>query len=162
MILKIFFIFFSYGQSRPLSFPPSGELFVPSGEKIVTFIAIKKSEQIQGLSGVYENEFKKTQGLLFSYPDLKKRQFWMPYTFFDLHIIFLDSSFKIIEIEKLKHNSSNKIDLSQIDFSRPILSRHVLEIRSDSPITKILKKGMQLKWSSFSPLEKEREIHLQQ
>ena len=63
-------------------------------------VLLKLKEQLKGLSGVKKGELKTNQGALFLYPEEGDRSFWMPNTYFDLAIIFLDKNFKITHLEK--------------------------------------------------------------
>ena len=60
------------------------------------------SSQIKGLSGIKRNQLKTNQGAIFIYPNEAPRSFWMPDTYFDLAIIFLDKNLVVKHVEK-KH-----------------------------------------------------------
>ena len=77
-----------------------GVLSLPSGEKIYVNILYSEKDQQKGLSGIKENKFKSNQGALFFYAKNGLRQFWMPDTYFNLDIIFLDKNFNILEVAK--------------------------------------------------------------
>lgn len=108
-----------------------------------TYIAKSDIEKMQGLSGIKEKQFPTGYAMLFEYNHANYKRFWMLDTYFNLDIIFLDKSFKILHIAKnmqahpgRDHNKTNDIQMTD-----SILSYHVLEIRSDDPIAKVLKIG---------------------
>ncbi len=123
---------------------------LPSGQKIVLKLAITKKQIVKGLSSVKPKDFPKNYGMLFVYKNPGKRVFWMPQTYFNLDIFFLDKNFKVIEIVRNLKANPNKYHTpnNKIDTTDSIFCRHVLEIRSDSPIAKNIKKGDKLIWKS--------------
>jgi len=74
------------------------ELSVPSGEIIETSIAYTYKDHQKGLQGVKEEEFDDNDGNLFFYLKTSPRTFWMPNTYFNLDIFYLDENLKIIDI----------------------------------------------------------------
>lgn len=115
------------------------------GQQLTIYIAKSAAEQKRGLSGIKKEDFSLNEGMLFPKEEMDYRQFWMPNTYFDLDLFFMNSDFYILDVHRgLKHfphqGPKNKIPLSKIVFSQ-----HVLEIRSDSPIAKKLKSGMKIK-----------------
>lgn len=72
----------------------------PQGNSVELKLALTKNEQTKGLSGLKPKEFKSTQGLLFVNTEMGPRRFWMPDTYFNLDIIFLDQDLKIVGLEK--------------------------------------------------------------
>jgi uncharacterized membrane protein (UPF0127 family) len=123
------------------------KLHLPSGKSLQATLAITAKEHQLGLSGIYKKDFKTTQGLLFVYKTLQDRQFWMPHTFFNLDIFFLNKDFQITNLERnLKAHPTKTISRS-IAKTQTYKAHYVLEIRSDSPLAKELKIGTKLKWS---------------
>jgi uncharacterized membrane protein (UPF0127 family) len=134
-------------------------LVTPSGDQIRTVLAVTQRDQMQGLSGVRSQQFARDEGLLFYYFDEDERYFWMPDTYFDLDIIFLDKNLKITEIlRKLPHHIGRD-NPSSIPRARPVWARHALEMRADSPIAQQLKKGDELQWRASVSLQ-DAEIKL--
>lgn len=122
------------------------ELITPSGEMIKTIIAITPQEQEQGLSGVKSDDFGMDEGMLFYYEVDEEKNFWMPDTYFDLDIIFLDQNLKITDIIRKLPHYVGRANPELIPRARPVWARHALEMRSDSPISQKLKIGDHLKW----------------
>ncbi|MEE2743065.1 MAG: DUF192 domain-containing protein, partial [Bdellovibrionota bacterium] len=76
----------------------NAQIKISTGELVKIKFAITEKEQIQGLSGITKNQFKKNEGLLFFYRETGIRKFWMPNTFFDLDIFYLDKKLKVLDI----------------------------------------------------------------
>ena len=76
----------------------------PSGEEILTTLVFTPKDQEQGLSGVKNEDFSAQQGMLFFNLFDDDRNFWMPDTYFDLDLIYLDEELKVLDIiRKLPH-----------------------------------------------------------
>jgi uncharacterized membrane protein (UPF0127 family) len=135
------------------------ELVTPSGESIETTVAITASEQEQGLSGVKSEDYKENQGMLFYYLNEDERHFWMPDTYFDLDLFFLDKDLKIIDIIRKLPFYVGRANQDLIPRARGVWCRHTLEIRADSSIAKKLNVGDVLKWKgTYSLQETEAEV----
>lgn len=121
-------------------------LILNSKEELTVFIAKSISQQKLGLSGVKDEDFKDHYAMLFPGDKMEVRQFWMPETFFDLDLFFLNEDFYILEVQrKLKH-SPFKSYIKRPRYSKEVFCQHVLEMKSSSPLSKKLKPGMTLKW----------------
>jgi uncharacterized membrane protein (UPF0127 family) len=127
-------------------------LVAPNGDRIATTLAYKAADKKKGLQFVQPEDFSDNQGMLFVYFSNAKRTFWMPNTYFDLDIIYLDAELVIKKIAW---------DIPSYSGSNPLLiprapaytSRHVLEMKAGSPVSAHLKVGDQLKWNSSLPME---------
>ncbi len=142
-------------QSEPRSKGPfqGVVLETPAGGKIETRVVYTIPDQTQGLSGVRPEDFSTSEGMLFFYLDDSEKAFWMPDTYFDLDLIFLDRDLRIVDIiRKLPHYiGRNNEDL--IPRARSVYCRHTLEMKADSEISANLKIGDQLKWNGKMSLE---------
>ncbi len=157
-ILLIFFCcnFQLYAKENHLQ----GKIVLKSGKLVPIKLALTNHEKIQGLSSLKDTDFPDDSGMLFYYLEDQERVFWMPDTYFDLDIIFLNQDFKILEIiRNVKHYPSKKIT-STIPRTPAILCRHVLEIKSKSKIAKEFIKGEKIKITLPSPAEIKSKIHL--
>lgn len=123
-------------------------LSTPSGEIIETILAISDETQKKGLSGVKPEDFDDNQAMLFFYLSDGDRHFWMPDTYFDLDIIFVDKDLKIIDIVRKLPHYVGKANPHLIPRSRIVWARHALEMKSSSAISQKLKIGDQLKVTS--------------
>ena len=135
------------------------QLETPKGELIRTSIMYTDEEQMKGLSGTQESDYDADQGMLFFYKESGEKNFWMPDTYFDLDLFYLDDQLKILDIvRKLPHYiGRNNPDL--IPRARAVWCRHTLEMKSTSQIAQGLKIGDQLKWiSSLDLAETEKQL----
>ena len=149
IIRNLFFFFFiilSACQSKdPYKFT---KLITPKGETIETRLAITAQDQTQGLSGIRNENFNDDEGMLFVYTQDGERYFWMPDTYFDLDIFYLDQNFKILDINRKVPHYIGRNNPDNIPRARPVYARHVLELKSSSPISQNLKIGDTLNWNS--------------
>lgn len=145
-------------QVNPLKFV---ELTTNNNETVRTSIASTSKEQTQGLQFVMPSEFDEDEGKLFFYLSDQSRTFWMPNTYFNLDLIYLDKNLKIIDIVwNLSHYTGNVN--SQIPRAPTVKSRHVLEMKAGSRISSGLEVGETLGWkSSLSLAETEARIRNQ-
>ena len=111
-----------------------------------------RNELAKGFSGIRSQQVEKYQGIFFYFPTTDKRSFWMPDTYFDLKIIYLNEALKVLEtVEKAPHHPGYSEKDAAIFRAPEIIARHVLEIRADSPMGKNIKKGSQFKWIKDLP-----------
>ena len=126
-------------------------LILDSGEEITVFIAESEDQQRKGLSSIKDRDFKYNMGMLFPESKMRERQFWMPETYFDLDIFFMNEDFYILDIHRgLKHNPKSR-DKVEPTYSKVVFCQHVLELKSSSPLAKKLRPGMILKWKKKAP-----------
>jgi uncharacterized membrane protein (UPF0127 family) len=137
------------------------QIKIPGGDLFKIKLAINLEEQIRGLSGTRSHQFNSNEGLLFFYLETNIRKFWMPNTFFPLDIFYLDKKMKVLDIVRDLPFHPGYNEPPPIPRAKPVISRHVLEMRSDSPLSKKIKKGDQLEFiSQFSLSEIESKIRL--
>jgi hypothetical protein len=119
------------------------ELIV-SNEKLTIYVVHSGEDHAKGLSGIRDKDFGPKEGMLFWYKTEGVRRFWMPDTYFDLDIFFLDKDFVVIDIERDVPHHPGKSENPPIYRTREISCRHVLELRADSPYAKKIKLGHKL------------------
>jgi uncharacterized membrane protein (UPF0127 family) len=115
-------------------------------------LALSRNEHTKGLSGLKAAEFKESMGLLFVNPSMGARRFWMPDTYFNLDIIFLDQDLKIVGLEK---NVSAHPGLSEppvIYKTKTYLAQYILETKAGSAFSKKLKINDHLKFTGSTSL----------
>jgi uncharacterized protein len=135
-------------------------LLTPQDDLIKTRLAFDPEEMTQGLSGVMPEDFGDDEGLLFFYLSDGTRNFWMPDTYFDLDIFYLNQNLQITEIVRsLPHHPGRS---GNIPRAPSIWSRHVLEMKAGSPIAAELKVGDRLRWMSQLTLRQTESKILQQ
>lgn len=140
----IFFILSCHAQSDQKDYK-NAKMLLPNGAKINLEIVYSLEAQSLGLSGRKDNELKKDEGMLFYYKEFGPRRFWMPDTYIDLDIFFLDEDYKVLDIERDMKSHPGKAEPPVIPKTRVIYAQHVLELRADSSISKKIIKGMKLK-----------------
>lgn len=119
----------------------SGWLVRHDGLRIPVSVARTAEEKRRGLSGVRPAHFGEEAGMLFWYEDSGARRFWMPDTYFALDIVFLDEDLRILEIEKNIPAHPGRAEPPAIPATRTIVARHVLEIKSGTPLAARLRPG---------------------
>lgn len=129
------------------------ELKTPAGDVIKTTIVFTPKDMEQGLSGTKPEAFDEDQGMLFFYLADDEKNFWMPDTYFDLDLIYLDKDLKINDIIRKLPHYIGRANPELIPRARSVYGRHVLEMKSTSGISNKLKIGDQLQWSSELGLE---------
>lgn len=116
-----------------------------SDELIKLSVADEEKEHNLGLSFVQPEDFGEDEGKIFLYQKDEYRTFWMKNTFFDLDIFYLDKDFKVLNVVRDLPYYEGSIS-SQIPRAPSIKSRHVLEMKSSSPIADSIHIGEQLRW----------------
>jgi uncharacterized membrane protein (UPF0127 family) len=116
----------------------------PSGKVVNVYIAKTDSQQKLGLSGIKPEQFADSDAMLFPTSSMRPRQFWMPETFMDLDLFFMNEDYYILDIHRgLKHHKT-RIPERDVPRSKTVYSQHVLEMKSSSPLAKELEIGMKL------------------
>ena len=139
----------------PLAFAIADETYEmsnPANQKISLRLALTTHEHSRGLSGVKASDFPADKGMLFVNDAMGTRRFWMPDTYFNLDIIFLDSDLKIVGIEKNVSAHPGMSEPPVIYRTKAYKAQYVLETKASAPFSKKLKIGDQLKWMSPSSL----------
>ncbi|MDH5580267.1 MAG: DUF192 domain-containing protein [Bdellovibrionales bacterium] len=123
----------------------NGTIQLADGKSIRIKVVYKPDELSRGLSGVSPTEFKEDQGILFFFPQQGPRSFWMPDTYFDLDIIFLDNNLKVLDIVRdVPHHPGFAEPVPRV---RTVYAWHVLEMKASSPLSSQIKVGQKLNWS---------------
>lgn len=145
--LFISLIILSFGceeKSDTLPQKIPAQLELASGKVLDIKIVYLPSDTTRGLSGVLPSEFGDREGLLFFFPELGQRSFWMPDTYFNLDIIYLDAQLKVLNIQR---NIPHHIGFEEpVPRARAELAQHVLEIKANSPLANDIQVGDQLKF----------------
>lgn len=123
-------------------------LKTPYGDSIKTSLVFSPKDMEQGLSGVKPEDFEEDQGMLFFYLEDGDKYFWMPDTYFDLDLIYLDKDLKITDIIRKLPHYVGRANPDLIPRARGVWSRHTLEMKAGSPISAKLKIGDRLIWES--------------
>jgi uncharacterized protein len=158
-ILSLTILLSCQSESGPKSGKDPGftTLVTPKGESVNTRVVYREQDHIQGLSGVKPDDFANNDGMLFWYLEEGMRQFWMPDTYFDLDLFFLDKDLKITDIIRKLPHYVGRHNESLIPRAREVWSRHVLEMKASSNISASLHIGDQLKWKGELSLSEAEE-----
>lgn len=124
-----------------------GWLVAPQ-DKILVKLAIDLKDQVKGFSGTRDADWPDDHGILFLYSEDGPRAFWMPDTYFDLDLFFIDASLKVIDVERKVPHFIGRFPDESIPRIRSVWARHVLELKSKSAVSQRLKVGDQLHFQS--------------
>jgi uncharacterized membrane protein (UPF0127 family) len=142
LVILISFLISCQDTQLPFKDYRTTEIILDAETKLITFVAITDQQQRQGLSSLKPEQFADNYAMLFPAKRDKVRQFWMPDTHFDLDIFFLSKDFYVLDIERNFPHYPHKGPEDRIPMTRPVLCRHVLEVKSSSPLAKKIKIGM--------------------
>jgi|GEM_PF-1808388 len=126
-------------------------LLLSSNKEVRVYLAIKEDEQVQGLSGLRDSDFLANEGMLFFYNEKGPRRFWMPDTYFDLDLFFMDENHVITDVVRgLKSHPGRQVP-PDIAMTPSIIAQSVLELKSSAPEAQLLNVGSKLNWKNFPP-----------
>ncbi len=91
-------------------------------EKIDVEFALSEVEKAKGL--MFRERLGDDEGMLFMWNTSSVRQFWMKNTLINLDILFIDSDYRVVHIEKSAKKGSSRI------FSSIFPVKYVLEINA--------------------------------
>ena len=127
-------------------------LQLPSGETFPVRLADTHQKQVRGLSGVKAHDFGPQEGMLFLYGTGQRRGFWMPDTWFNLDIFFLDEHLTVTALERgLPHHPGRKTP-PPIARTRRYFCHHALEVKSGTPLAAKIVVGTRFKALFDHPL----------
>jgi len=116
------------------------------GQVVNLKLALSFEEHTKGLSGLKSNEFRSDSGMLFVDSQTGAKRFWMPNTYFNLDIIFLDEKLKIVAIEKNVPFHPGTKEPPVIYRTQTYQAQHVLETKANCNFSKNLKVNDQLEF----------------
>lgn len=128
------------------------QMMAPNKKLISLRLATSRADHTKGLSGIRASDFSIEEGMLFINDEMDKRQFWMPDTYFNLDIIYLDPQLKIVAIEKNAPAHPGTKEPPVIYRAKSYRAQYILETKASAPFSKDLKIGEQLKWMGSSSL----------
>jgi len=133
------YIYYDTSPERPLEGNQTEIYF--QDHRFDVEIADTSEERARGL--MFREELGENEGMLFVYEEEADRSFWMKNTLIPLDIIFLDSNFEVINIEKAdpEPNTSDQ-NLASYISDRP--AQYVLEINQNRSEEIGLEKGSEL------------------
>jgi len=120
------------------------EFKTPSGKVVKVYIAKSPTEQAIGLSGTKPEQFADDEAMLFPANKMLERQFWMPETFMDLDLFFMNEDYYILDIHRNLKHFTKRVPERDVPRSKTVFSQHVLEMKSKSSLSQELEIGMKL------------------
>lgn len=136
-------------------------MLLPSGKGLEIFLALRNSEQVQGLSNLRPDQLKDDQGMLFYYFAPGIRRFWMPDTYFDLDLFFINEQMVVTDIVRNLKAHPGRQEPPPIATTPPIEAFHVLELKSGSPAAQELQIGHKITWPK-APSQSEIQSYIRQ
>ena len=121
-------------------------IVLPNNEEFKVYMADNYPKQKKGLSGIEHKDFSGNEGMFFTGDRVRKRQFWMPETHFNLDIIFLSKNLYVLDIHRNMPHYPKPGPKSKIPLSKEVMSVHVLEVKANTKLAQKIKIGMLLKW----------------
>ncbi len=146
LFLSLFILLSCQSESQNQNPLKQVELQTSFGASIEATLAIDAKEQEMGLSGVKPEDFGDSEGMLFFYLQDEERHFWMPDTYFELDLFYLDKDLKIIDIVRKLPFYVGRSNPELIPRARGVWCRHVLEMKSTSSIAQKINVGDKLIW----------------
>ena len=134
--------------------PSSKSYFIRRESKEIYQVMVLTTEKelSRGFSGVKPEQVEDFQGLLFAFPDTSLRYFWMPNTFFNLKIIYLDENFVVKNIvENAPHHIGYDESVKKIFRAPAYSAKYVLEFKSSSKKAAEIKIGDKFSWVREGP-----------
>ena len=131
-------------QQTSLSSYKVKKLILANEQIISAFLADDEIKQEKGLSGI--KSIDDDQGMVFIYPKLMYLRFWMPDTYLNLDIFFLDKNLNVLYIERNVPAHPGRKEPPKIARTANIYAQVVLELRSGTENSNSIKKGDKLKW----------------
>ncbi len=128
-----------------------GYIQTPSGQRIKIYLALSDRNQSQGLSGVRAKEFSDDEGMLFFNTNYQPRSFWMPNTYFNLDIFFLNKDLRVANVERNVPHHPGMSEPPAIYRTNTYKCWHVLELKHSS-LSKQIVSGSKLIWTSSPDL----------
>lgn len=149
IIVAIYFIIVNSGGSKEISneeymFRKDGELsFIDSSGTIISKINIQvaNSEYDRELGLMFRKNMDENQGMLFIFPDVQARSFWMRNTLIPLDMIFVDSTKTVLNIAK------NTTPLSDVSYPSAGPAEYVIEVNGGFCDRHNLTAGAKVNWA---------------
>jgi uncharacterized membrane protein (UPF0127 family) len=85
-------------EKKPPSIPL--ELVELRGERFKLEVAATREDRAQGL--MWRTEIEPNGGMIFIYPDVRRRSFWMANCFVDIDLMFLDQDGMVVRTHRMK------------------------------------------------------------
>ncbi len=148
IIIAIYFIIVNSGGSKENNneeymFRKDGELtFADSSGTVITKINIQvaNTEYDRELGLMFRKTMDENQGMLFIFPDVQARSFWMRNTLIPLDMLFVDSTKTVLNIAK------NTTPLSDVSYPSSGPAKYVVEVNGGFCDRHNLTAGAKVNW----------------
>ncbi|GAB4009908.1 MAG: hypothetical protein Fur0010_01430 [Bdellovibrio sp.] len=153
LIIFLFFLVASMAcndQKDPFADVRKAKLMLSNGVMFSVTMAITPEEQQQGLSGLRNEQFPDEEGMFFYYESMSPKRFWMPDTYFNLDIFFINDKMQVIAVERNVPAHPGRDMNPPIAQTQTYYAKHVLELKASSKIGKLISVGDQLSWENPS------------
>ncbi len=144
----LYFIFIYTGNKganpdEEYMFKKNGELVISpdSGSQVKIDIQIANTEFDRQLGLMFRKSMGENQGMLFIFPDVQVRSFWMRNTEIPLDMIFIDPSKTILNIAK------NTTPYADISYTSSGPAKYVLEVKGGFADRHNISSGDKLAWT---------------
>lgn len=118
------------------------------GEKSMNWYWVEtarnQSQWAEGL--MYRSELADNQGMLFIFPDIALRTFWMKNTLIPLDMIFLDQNKKVVSITNHADPCVDDFGVNCPRYQSEAPAKYVLELKAGQSIAKQILVGSQAYW----------------
>ncbi len=146
-VVAVYFIFVYTGSNgtnpdEEYMFRKNGELVISSGSGEVKIdIQIAKTEFDRELGLMYRKSMEENHGMLFIFPDVQVRSFWMRNTEIPLDMIFIGPSKTILNIAK------NTTPYADVSYTSNGPAKYVLEVNGGFADRHNISAGDKVEWT---------------
>lgn len=123
---------------------PTKTVAYPDGTEITAELALTPVEQATGM--MYREHLPEDEGLLFIFPDMALRSFWMYQCTIALDMIWLDDNRRIVEISPFTPPCPSMDARQCPNFGGSVQSLYVLEVPAGQAAKHALKVGDELRF----------------
>ena len=116
--------------------PPKVSWVEINGKRLVVEIPATKATRSKGL--MFRDELAKDSGMLFVFPNERRRKFWMKNMLIPLDIVYIDSQRRIVSMAL---NAQSCVDEPCASYPSGVPARYVLEINAGDAAFLNLKVG---------------------
>ena len=134
--------------------PSSKSYFIQHNDAEIFQVKVLKTKEdlAKGFSGIKSEQVGAHQGLFFWFSDDELRHFWMPNTFFNLMIIFLNKDLVVTNIVKDAPMHPGMDEKKNKIYRAPVVNaKYVMELKSESDLAKNIEVGSRFKWIKGQP-----------
>jgi uncharacterized membrane protein (UPF0127 family) len=126
----------------------TGSFQLPDGSTIKTRLALNNADKEKGLSGIAADEFADDEAMLMVFFNYGQRSVVMDDTHFNLDVFFLDHTLTVVGLQRNLKAHPDTTEPPEIEQSKEVKARHILEMRSGTPQANQIEQGAKLIWTS--------------